>query len=101
MSGLLSYTGLVRVYWNRHGTDLKWCLASPPPHDASPHAVRWELAVSTIDIRGASLSTRYEPKPTDDHDDGRPSAWLEGFATVEVLGGVAILSAFNPQEMQR
>ena len=49
---------------------MPWCVCPD-----SADGVRWEVAVTDVTIR-SSTHTVYEPKPTPDEDDGRPSAWI-------------------------
>lgn len=72
-------TGKFRVYFNRHGAaPLVWCVA----------ADGWELAVAVVAI-DALVVTTYQPKPTPDDEDGKPSAWLEVEGELEVRGSTA------------
>jgi hypothetical protein len=71
--------GRFRVYFNRHGAaPLVWCVATD----------HWELAVAAVDIR-APVLTVYIPKATPDHEDGRPSAWLEVTGALHVVASCA------------
>ena len=84
--------GRWRVYFNRHGAaDRPWCVA--------PEAGGWELAVSSVSIVTAA-ETVYQPKPTPDDEDGRPSAWIavDGQLTV-FLAGHATIAAARPPEV--
>lgn len=73
------FTGRFRVYFNHHAAaPLMWCVAT----DA------WELAVRAVAI-DAPITTVYKPKATPDHEDGRPSAWLEVDGVLVVVDGEA------------
>lgn len=75
----MTYTGRLRIYFNRHGAaPLVWCVASD----------EWELAVSAVAV-SSPMGTIYRSKATPDDDDGRPSAWLETIGTLTVSGSVA------------
>lgn len=75
----LTFAGRFRVHFNHHGAaPLVWCVATDS----------WELAVREVAI-DAPVATIYKPKATPDHEDGRPSAWLEVDGTLVVVDGVA------------
>ena len=77
----MTTTGLFRLHFNRHAAaPLVWSIAT----DA------WELNVSEVRCL-APLRTMYRPKATPDEDDGRPSAWLEVWGVLTVVGSVATI----------
>ena len=94
---MIAFTGRVAVYFNRHSLDgLVWCLAlRRPSRGGDVIETVFELAVRGIEIRGAELVTHYEPQITlagERRHDGPPSAWQEGWASVELTeDGRAIL----------
>lgn len=74
--------GVFRVYFNRHGAaPLVWCVATE----------HWELAVAAVDIR-APVRTVYVAKATPDHEDGKPSAWLEVAGTLTISASSAFIT---------
>lgn len=83
MGGFVTYTGSMRLHFNRHGAaPLVWCVAT----DA------WEMAVSAVVVR-APLRTVYQPKATPDDEDGKASAWLEVVGRLHVEGSIATIEA--------
>ena len=79
----LTYTGPMRVHFNRHGAaPFVWCVSVEGS---------WEIAVSNIEISTA-IRTAYRPKTTPDEDDGKPSAWLETYGRLSVYAnGIACI----------
>lgn len=80
----LSTLGAWRVYFNHHAAAPRvWCIA--PLTDGFEFAVRSVVILTRVD-------TVYAPKPTPDHEDGKPSAWLvaRGRLTVDVDGNATI-----------
>ena len=78
-----------RVYFNRHGAaPLMWCV--------SPLDGAWEIAVQRVMICAAS-KTDYEPKPTADEDDGKPSAWISVTGWLDICEtGYALIGDETP-----
>ncbi len=87
-------TGTFRVYFNRsQAAPLVWCCAlivnavnameGPVPS--------YEIAVADVVI-DAPCRTVYAPKPTPDHEDGKPSAWIEVDGVLTIAGGVATIA---------
>lgn len=75
----MTFTGRFRVYYNRHqAAPLVWCVAT----DA------WELAVAGVVIE-APARTAFKLKAIPDHDDGKPSAWLDVGGVLTVTGSIA------------
>jgi hypothetical protein len=81
---MMTTTGQFRVYFNRHqAAPLVWCVATDC----------FEVAVATVAI-SAPVRAIYEPKATPDHEDGKPSAFLEVFGTLIIDGdGARIVAA--------
>jgi hypothetical protein len=82
----MTFTGRMRVHFNRHGAaPLVWCVST----DA------WELAVSEVRFDDCQIKSVYRPKPTADDDDGKPSAWFEVDGTLRVKGSIATITAWE------
>lgn len=78
----MTYTGVLRIHFNRHGAaPLVWCVATDD----------WEIAVAGVAI-SAPVATMYRPKATPDDEDGKPSAWLQTFGTLSVVGNTALIT---------
>lgn len=76
----LTIAGTFRIYFNRHqAAPLVWSIALDGEGlvDGRPWHV-FEIAVAEVVITAAAgARTVYLPKATPDHEDGKPSAWLE------------------------
>jgi len=84
------FNGRMRVYFNRHGAfPLVWCIAID---GITPG---WELAVAAIHFDDVSMTAVYQPKDTDDADDGKPSAWFEVCGALRVNGPLATITAWE------
>lgn len=75
----MKFTGAMRVYFNRHGSGLPWCVA----------ADGWEIAVQAVTFDEVKVQTKYVPKRTPDDEDGKPSAWMEVVGSMTVSRGWA------------
>lgn len=82
---LIVVTGYWRVYFNKHGAEpLMWCI--------SPDEGDWEIAVRDVQMTATAV-TVYRPKPLQDDDDGKPSAWLFVTGTLTVnSSGFAVIA---------
>lgn len=89
----MTYTGLLQIYFNRHGAaPLVWCVAAPD---------LFELCIAAVVI-DAPASAVYRPKDTPDDEDGKPSAWFEVTGTLTVRDGrVAIIDRTPSSEAVR
>ncbi|HZJ68273.1 MAG TPA: hypothetical protein VFD36_32450 [Kofleriaceae bacterium] len=75
-----TFTGTFRVYFNRHqAAPLVWCVATDD----------FELAVSAVDITAPVRTVYAAGKATPDHEDGKPSAWLEVTGTLILAASCA------------
>ncbi len=75
-----SVAGTFRIYFNRHlAAPLVWCIATD----------HYEIAVASV-LLDAPARTVYAPKATDDHEDGKPSAWQE-------VTGVLVIDSAGPR----
>lgn len=82
----MTETGIFRAYFNRHqAAPLVWCVAF-----LRGDTLVWEIAVAHVVFR-APARTAYAPKPTDDADDGTPSAYLETYGRLAIEGSIATI----------
>lgn len=80
----VTYTGLMRIYFNRHqAAPLVWCIM--------PDSEDWELAVAAVHFEGISVCSIYTPKETDDAEDGKPSGWFQCYGTLTFEGMTAVI----------
>ncbi len=86
------YAGRMRVYFAHHNVaPLVWCVQALGPDDEP----LWEISVIAVGIVGAA-STVYRPKATADHEDSKPSAWLEATGELHLNGSQAMIVAEVP-----
>ena len=93
MTGFTGPSGTWRCYFNRHqAAPLVWCCALVNPRSGLTHPpLVLEIAVADVRIE-APCRTVYAPKPTPDHEDGKPSAWIEVDGVLTIAGGVATIA---------
>lgn len=94
---MIECAGKFKIYFANHNVaPLVWCLQLLGASDEPT----WEIAVSTIGLDGVRGLTVYAPKPTPDHEDGKPSAFLlaEGILSVDESGVALLRPVPSPPE---
>lgn len=83
----MTYTGAMRVHFNRHGAaPLVWCVSVEG---------LFELCIASVVINAPAHAV-YRPKGAPDDEDGKPSAWFEVHGTLTVRDGRVALIDRTP-----